>query len=164
MEKVHNDGIYMNKRMAEVMSGKKACAIVARLIEYGVLCEIRKFVSGITDCEQYIVKNGYEYNSSAFDDLTAYECFCNELFFDSRLLLSDKRHTIHTIISVLKKELSKKFRQKRFCVIVSLDNDEPENITVQFHLYRDNKLFIEESVEEYVTPVLYTFFDTGQDF
>lgn len=152
-------GVFCNKQMNNILSKDKKMSYIHELIlSISIRNKIHKFVKHTVDCNEYVVKKGYSYNEKLFKDFTGYECFCNELYFNNKLLLNNKKPTIEMVLYWLKKELSAKYN-KKFCIIVAVDDGEFENITVFFHTYRQNEFYVGD-LAGYEQPVLYSIVDT----
>jgi hypothetical protein len=95
----------------------------------------------------------FEWVLDIYGDWTGFEVGCNEVFLSYDLL------GIEDIISMLKKlktRLLKKYKERKFCIIVSLEN---QNIILRFHTYRENEgMWITEDINSYDNPILYDVF------
>jgi len=99
----------------------------------------------------------YERILKFYGDWTGYEVSCNEIRITDYISFKQKEfYMIPHILEYLKLGLSKKYGTRKFCIIISIDND---HVILRFHSYRENEgLWISEDLEGYEEPIIYEVF------
>lgn len=96
-----------------------------------------------------------------FHDLTDYEYYCNEIYFDEPEILNKLGESVIAIKEQLKLMLTNKYRDRTFCIVISIDEGEFPGITARFHLFRGD-MYIDKKLENYDEPILFEIFETGR--
>lgn len=91
---------------------------------------------------------------SSYDDLTTYECACNEIYINSEI--GDRLPiAVISLKNALKYALGHKFSNRQFRIIISVDCGEYIGINAWFHLNRENENYFDPNIENYEQPAMY---------
>lgn len=86
-------------------------------------------------------------------DRTGFECVNNEMFF----MVFDRRHLPHyinTLLCNIENSLTKRYPQRAFRIVVSLDSTLDSSIHAWFHLIREGEVYFDKDINNYNQPVL----------
>ena len=84
-------------------------------------------------------------------DWTGYEVSSNELRFSEKEI---PRNQILYFVDCLNLELSRKYRERKFGIIISVYD---ESIDLRFHTYREKEaLCLDNNLDKYDVPILYS--------
>lgn len=99
--------------------------------------------------------------SQDFANMTEYEYACNELYWSASDVLYQQERCIHVLLDALTHELERKYKNRTFCVYISVQEGQEGCIQAWFHLYRtDESLMWSSQLENYKNPVLYMIVQT----
>ena len=163
MVKNNRNNLIMNNPMRNLLN-KKSCMfgkIPIDKLSSMIFSEISKLTYHYENDMYWIV--GDKHNLSItdikrdFGDLTGYEWYCCEIYFDKSLIKHNFCKAIPFILDCLKINLSKQFPNESFCIVVSAQTGHYEHINVHFHLYRKDEFYIDPNIDNYTTPTLLEF-------
>ena len=95
----------------------------------------------------------------AYGDLVAYEWSCNEIYIEPEFIKNNFREAIPFAFQAVKETLIKKYPKEKFFIALSAQKGQYANISIHFHLYRENVFYLDLDIENYTQPTLYKIID-----
>ncbi|AUG56727.1 hypothetical protein [Acetivibrio saccincola] len=155
--------INMNKKMKDIL--KKNALNMRNDNKIPQFCDyILSKTKIIKNCIIFDEKNDLEEKNINFEkilkfcgDWTGYEVACNEIRITDYISFKQEEfYMVSRILNYLKLGLSKMYCTRKFCIIISIDNN---HVVLRFHTYRENEgLWIKEDLEGYENPIIYEVF------
>lgn len=94
-----------------------------------------------------------------YGDLVGYEWSCNELYYEGELFNQNFKDTVPFVLDTVKKILSESYPNEKFFICVDAQTGRLSNITIHFHLHRENCYYIDRNVENYLDACSYEIVD-----
>ena len=132
----------------------------------GILEEITNYVNDLKDYGSVILQkmNIQVENDNISSILNRYmdyesiEWDYNEFYIAEDVTIEQIGSAVCYIVEHLIIQLCKKFYDRCFCIVISLDSEELSGITAHCYQYRNQNFYFDSDLEAYSQPMLYVVF------
>lgn len=105
------------------------------------------------NCVLLNCKRNINLDTKSDEDKYSLEHDCNELYFNNRILIKNINMAVPILLTIIKKKLLRKTKNKRLVITLSIDFGEYPGITIHFYTFRENIIYL-ANIERFEQPVL----------